>query len=124
MVGAEYYLVWPALGRPNSLPNGARRNPQGFVLFLLYFSLNLVSYQHQVGPGVDGVRDEVLVLPLQLQSVLIDILGVLLGDLLCVISGIFHLLKRDQSISHSIYVYGFTSFICLTLLNLIKRTIG
>ena len=91
MVGAEYYLVWPALGRPNSLPNGARRNPQGFVLFLLYFSLNLVSYQHQVGPGVDCIREKVFVLSLQLQGMLVDILGVLLSYLLRVIARIFNL---------------------------------
>jgi len=37
------------------LPNGPTRDPQCFVLLLLYLGLYLVSYQHQVGPGVDGV---------------------------------------------------------------------
>ena len=37
------------------LPNGATWDPECFVLFLLYLGLYLVSYQHQVGPSVNGV---------------------------------------------------------------------
>ena len=73
------------------LPDGTRWHPQCFVLLLFDLGLDLVSDEHQVGPGLDCVREKVLVLPLQLQGVLVDVLGVLLSYLLRVIARIFNL---------------------------------
>ena len=84
-------------GRRLVLPNGATWNPECFVLLLLYLGLYLVSYQHQVGPGVDGVWQQVFVFSLQLQSVLVDILGVLLGDFLGMIPRVFNLEMGNEN---------------------------
>ena len=56
-----------------------------------------MSYQHQVGPGVNRVRQQVFVFSLQLQSVLVDILGVLLSDLLSMIPRVFNLEIRNEN---------------------------
>ena len=63
-----------------SLPNGSRRNPKSLVLLLVDARGDLGAHEHEVGPRVDGVRDEVLVLGLDLLGVLEDVLGVLLPD--------------------------------------------
>ena len=61
-----------------SSPNGSRRNPKSLVLLLVNARRDLGAHEHEVGPRVDGVRDEVLVLGLDLLRVLEYVLGVLL----------------------------------------------
>ena len=92
-------------------------------MFLIYLCLDLVSNQHQVCPGRHGVTEKVLVLALQLESVLVDVLSVLLCNFLSVISGILHLELAFISVLWSV-IDDLTSLICLTLLNLMRRTIG
>ena len=110
--------------RRQVLPNCATWNPQCFVLFLLYLCLYLVSYEHQVGPGVNGVWQQVFVFSLQLQSMFVDILCVLLSDLLSVIPWVFNLETEIENKTVFQAWQVLTSLICLTLLNLINKTIG
>ena len=46
-------------------------------MFSIYFGDDLGAEEHDVGAGLDHVRDEMLVILLQLERVLVEILGVL-----------------------------------------------
>ena len=65
-------------------------------MLLIDLGLDLMRDEHEVGPGRHDVRQQVLVLPLQLQRVLVDVLGILLSYFLRVIPRIFHLQSKKQ----------------------------
>ena len=46
-------------------------------MFSIYFGDDLGAEEHDVGAGLDHVRDEMLVILLQLERVLVEIFGVL-----------------------------------------------
>ena len=77
------------------LPDSASWHPEGFVLLLLNFVGNLVAEEDEVGPTLDHVRDQVLVLRLQLLGVLKDVLCILMGHLFSMVSGVFDLNTKD-----------------------------
>merc|ERR1712241_496662 len=77
---------------PSALPNSPRRNPQGLILLLINLCRDLSAHQHQVGSSVDDIRNKMLILTLQLESVFIDILSILLIDFLSVMPWIFDFL--------------------------------
>ena len=78
-----------------NLPDSAGWHPEGFVLLLLNFVGNLVAEEDQVCPALDHVGDQVLVLRLQLLGVLKDVLRVLVGHLLSMVSGVFDLNTKN-----------------------------
>ena len=46
-------------------------------MFEVYFGDDLSAEKHDVGAGLDHVRDEMLVILLELERVLVEVLGVL-----------------------------------------------
>ena len=58
-------------------PDCSRRYPDWPFLFSVYFGDDLSAEEHDVGAGLDHVRDEMLVILLQLERVLVKILSVL-----------------------------------------------
>jgi len=86
------YRVYHIVPVGTELPYSSCRNPECFVLFLFYLCCNLRTHEHEVGTRLYDVRDEMSVLLLQLGGELEDVLGVLLGHLLRVVSRILHLL--------------------------------
>lgn len=58
-------------------PDCSRRNPNWPFLFKVYFGDDLSAEEHDVGAGLNHVRDEMLVILLELERVLVQVLGVL-----------------------------------------------